>query len=173
MKLWIPGTPKPEPRPKSRVVWKGPEFAAACAQIARGLRGKAAQKALERALFVTHYVPRSAAAWRRDVETALKAAGFDPLAEGVPASVRMSFVVPRPKAHYGTGRNAGIVKERSRELHPVTRGAGDIDNICKATLDAAAPLTMHDDSQVIDLCAGKRYVTEGEAGCMLEIVEVR
>ena len=171
MKLWIPGTPKPEPRPKSRVIWKGQEFAAACAQIARGLRGRAAQQALERALFVSHYVPRNAASWRRDVEAALKAAGPTPLAEGVPALARMSFVMPRPKGHFGTGRNEGKLKGWAQDSMPVTRATGDADNLAKAVLDAAAPLTMHDDSQVIDLRAGKRYVGAGEPGCLLEIVE--
>ncbi len=71
-------------------------------------------------------------------------------------SVTLRFVVPRPKSHLGTGRNAGTVKPSAPAYpHP------DIDNYVKAALDAMSGTVYTDDKLVIELHARKVYGTPG------------
>lgn len=51
---------------------------------------------------------------------------------GVPCVYRISFYFPRPLSHYGTGRNAGVLKE-SAPAWPMTM---DIDKLQRTVLDA-------------------------------------
>ena len=73
-----------------------------------------------------------------------------------PVRVDMVFVLPRPKSHYGTGRNAGALKS-SAPIRP--QGRPDIDNYCKWVLDCINSTggVWKDDSQVVSISAVKRY----------------
>ena len=68
----------------------------------------------------------------------------------------MVFVLPRPKGHYGTGRNAGKVKD-SAPKYP--KGRPDIDNYIKFSMDCINGMgkVWKDDSQVVSINALKRY----------------
>jgi Holliday junction resolvase RusA-like endonuclease len=88
----------------------------------------------------------------------------DPL-EGL-LLVRLGFVIPRPKSHYGTGRNAGEVKAGKLAAHPVP--SPDTDNYAKAALDCLAPVVFGDDRQVSILAASKRYGTPGRTVVNIE-----
>ncbi len=68
----------------------------------------------------------------------------------------MTFVLPRPKGHYGTGRNAGKLKA-SAPRHP--KGRSDLDNYVKFCMDCITGMgkVWKDDSQVVSLTAVKRY----------------
>jgi Holliday junction resolvase RusA-like endonuclease len=71
-------------------------------------------------------------------------------------SATLLFVVPRPRSHYGTGRNAGKPKPSApRYPHP------DIDNYIKAALDAMNGTVYRDDKLIIDLSARKVYGDPG------------
>lgn len=74
---------------------------------------------------------------------------------GVPVHVEMTFTFTRPGSHYGTGRNAG----RLRELAPPHfTGMPDLDKISRAGLDALVEAgAIQDDRQVISLVAAKCY----------------
>lgn len=60
--------------------------------------------------------------------------------------VEMDVFMPRPKSHYGTGRNAGKIKDSSPQF-PITKP--DIDNIEKLFLDAAEGLLWTNDSRIV------------------------
>ena len=71
-----------------------------------------------------------------------------------PVTVALRFGLPRPRGHYGTGRNAGIVKP-SAPVWPATKP--DVDKLVRAVLDALTGIVWVDDSQVAILSAEKVY----------------
>ncbi len=66
----------------------------------------------------------------------------------------------RPAYHFGTGRNAGTVKEQYREVSCVTKP--DLSNTLKAIEDALNGLAWVDDAYIIDTTHHKRYANPGE-----------
>lgn len=80
-----------------------------------------------------------------------------------PLAVRLVFVFDRPKSHFGTGRNAAVLKHDARQLRPGggTNG-GDLDNLIKLVLDSLNAIAYHDDRQIADLRTEKRYISGGE-----------
>lgn len=90
--------------------------------------------------------------WQGVVSTAAVEAGVKPL-EG-PVSVSLVFLVPRPRSHYGTGKNASVLKA-SAPAHPSTKP--DVDKLARACLDAMTGVAYRDDAQVFDLVALKAY----------------
>ena len=66
------------------------------------------------------------------------------------------FALPRPKSHYGTGRNSGRVKRGAPRRPPVRP---DLDKLARAVGDALTGICYHDDAQIVNLCAAKYYVT--------------
>ena len=107
------------------------------------------------------------APWRSDVrDAALAAMGYvhdgDPIGDPLtgPVAIRLEFRMPRPKGHYGSGRNAAVLKASAP-----TRPAGkpDVDKLARAILDAITAIVIADDSQVVDLHASKVYANEHRA----------
>lgn len=104
-----------------------------------------------------HFVRDSAkgsAQWKRTV--AQKAGevmeGGDLLAG--PLALTVTFHVPRPKGHYGTGRNAGSVRSSAPE-YPTTRP--DTTKLLRAIEDALTGIVWRDDAQVVVQTARKLY----------------
>lgn len=65
-----------------------------------------------------------------------------------PLSVDMVFSMPRPKGHYGTGRNAGTLK-LSAPLYP--QGMPDLSKLVRSTEDALTSAGLwKDDSRVVE-----------------------
>lgn len=71
-----------------------------------------------------------------------------------PVSVTISFYFRRPKGHYGTGRNEGVVKANA-PLWKTT--APDSDKLARAALDSLTGVVIRDDSQVVALHVRKMY----------------
>lgn len=63
------------------------------------------------------------------------------------------FYMPRPKSHFGTGKNSGVVKPRSPKFHT---SKPDIDNLVKM-IDAFNGVYWIDDAQISTLVARKVY----------------
>lgn len=99
--------------------------------------------------------------WREAVVAAAVAAleaGVTSYPRGVPLMVSLRFHVPRPKSHYGTGRNATRLKPTAPAF-PTTMP--DLDKLVRSTLDALTTAGMYrDDSQVTKAQVAKRYVAE-------------
>lgn len=103
--------------------------------------------------------------WRAAVKTAAGIArgSADPIEGAVQLDV--TFSLRRPKDHYGTGRNADLLKA-SAPLRPSTKsnlpgGHGDVDKLVRSVCDALTDAGVWaDDCQVVELAARKVYVTE-------------
>lgn len=101
---------------------------------------------------------KKTAPWRQDVKTAALAAlaGRGPL-EG-PLEIHVAFSLPRPGYHFGTGRNAGVLKDGAPmyvEKKP------DIDKLLRSTLDALGEARVfRDDAQIASIAAVKGYATD-------------
>ena len=100
--------------------------------------------------------------WRQHVAAcALDAIDADPALHGVdlplvmgPVALHVTFVVRRPKSHYGTGRNARQVKATA-PWYVATRP--DLDKQVRAIGDALLGIVYQDDGQVASLRAAKVY----------------
>ena len=72
-----------------------------------------------------------------------------------PLRVDLEFFMPRPKGHYGTGKNAGKLKLRFQGLHHTKKP--DIDNLRKLVMDAMTGVFWRDDSLVCEGATVKQY----------------
>lgn len=71
-----------------------------------------------------------------------------------PLRVDLHFYMPRPKGHYGTGRNEGKLKDSSPTRHTKRP---DIDNLRKLVMDALTKVFWRDDSLVCEGTTIKNY----------------
>ena len=71
-----------------------------------------------------------------------------------PLKLFMIFVIPRPAAHYGTGKNADKLKP-SAPLYPISKP--DIDNCMKFYMDCLNRIAWLDDSQICSCLSDKQY----------------
>lgn len=103
--------------------------------------------------------------WRQDVKHAALGALTDRL-EG-PVLVRVTFYLPRPRAHYGTGRNAARLKPAAPTYH---EKRPDLDKLLRSTLDALGEAGVwRDDSQVTEVQAVKRYTDTTPPGAHITV----
>lgn len=75
-----------------------------------------------------------------------------------PITVEYRFFTARPAYHYGSGRNAGIVKDRYLSARPT--GRPDLDNCAKLATDALTGVAWADDDQIVSLTASKDYTED-------------
>jgi Holliday junction resolvase RusA-like endonuclease len=71
-----------------------------------------------------------------------------------PLSVEATFMVQRPRGHFGTGRNAGKLKA-SAPTHPT--GKPDATKLWRSTEDALTGILWADDAQIVRQSIGKAY----------------
>lgn len=122
--------------------------------------------------FARAYAPRSNVEYAQWVQLAFREQhpDFEALDRGVPVKLQAQFWFPRPKAHFGTGRNAATLKEWAPVFHT---SKPDIDNLFKILKDALKGVAWHDDSQVcVYDYSSKRYVDpslHGEPGTAVTI----
>lgn len=89
--------------------------------------------------------------------------------EGTPVEVHVTFVLPRPKGHYRTGRNAALLRPAAPK-YPA--GRPDLDKLARAVLDGlTAGGAWKDDSQVVLLQLAKFYADDDQPGCTIFIQE--
>jgi Holliday junction resolvase RusA-like endonuclease len=106
-----------------------------------------------RPLITTRDANRKSEPWKETVAQEAAAQYRGPALDG-PLSVEMIFFQARPKGHYGTGRNAGIVKD-SAPAYPV--GRPDVLKLARAIEDALTGVVYRDDARIVDERIAKRY----------------
>ena len=111
---------------------------------------------------------RNVAPWREAIRAEAQRQVLVPLAG--PVLCRITFRMPRPKGHYGTGRNAGQVRNGAPEF-PASKP--DIDKLARAVLDGLTDGgAWKDDSQVVTLIVHKVYAqASAPPGCWIRLEE--
>jgi len=113
---------------------------------------------------------KGAPAWKKKVKAAAEAAmaakGYTAPLAG-PLHFEMTFYVERPAGHYGTGRNAGVLKGSAR-IRPTV--APDTTKLVRAAEDAMTKVVWPDDCWVVDQVARKVYGSP--ARCEVAVYEL-
>jgi len=79
------------------------------------------------------------------------------------------FTKARPKGHYGTGRNAGILKDWALDLMPT--GKPDVLKLGRAIEDAMNGVVYLDDSQIVEEHLSKVYGAKPGAKVIIQTFE--
>lgn len=106
--------------------------------------------------------------WRAAVtaEAAQTMTGI-PLLEGA-LELAVLFVFPRPKSHFGTGKNAAVLKDGAPIFH---RSKPDADKLLRAIGDALTGVLCRDDSQFAQVRATKMYGDSAHARVRVWVAE--
>lgn len=84
-----------------------------------------------------------------------------------PVTLSLEFVMPRPKGHYGSGKNSSILKPSAPYWHT---GKPDRLKLARGVEDALTAIVYADDAQTIAGPITKHY---GERpGVLIEVLEV-
>lgn len=97
---------------------------------------------------------KHAKGWKQEVAGVAAAAMGDEAMLLGPVAVTMTFYVARPKGHFGSGRNASLLKA-SAPPFPIVKP--DALKLARGTEDACTGIVWRDDAQVVDLEVRKRY----------------
>lgn len=86
----------------------------------------------------------------------------------VPVWVALYFFLPRPAGHFGTGRNAALLRPSAPHAPGIKP---DLDKLIRAVLDALTDAgAWRDDSQVVHISAWKAYAAPGQVpGAHIEV----
>lgn len=71
-----------------------------------------------------------------------------------PLGLAVVFSVLRPKGHFGSGRNAGVIKDSAPEWPTVKP---DATKLLRGLEDALTGVVWRDDAQVVEQAVTKRY----------------
>lgn len=77
-----------------------------------------------------------------------------------PIAVKVTCYFARPKSHYGTGRNAGKLKD-SAPPYPISKGRNDLDKLLRLIFDAMSGIVYEDDSQVCRIGETEKLYIDG------------
>lgn len=106
--------------------------------------------------------------WRAAILKAAQQHPMDPISGEL--SIRITFLMPRPLNHYGTGKNKTILKQSAPYWHSQ---APDVDKLARSTLDGLTQAeVIADDKYVSILHAQKKYADPDIAPGAIIIVEV-
>lgn len=83
-----------------------------------------------------------------------------------PLKLSMEFRILRPKFHFGSGKNAGQIKDSMLFTKPTVKP--DLTKLERSTEDALTGILWHDDCQVCEKATRKIYVTRNP-GVFIEV----
>ena len=116
-------------------------------------------------LYVRDANPK-AAAWKHLVAREAKRVYDGPVLDD-PIELTMVFYRERPKHHYGTGRNASVLKNGAPDFPTTTP---DTVKQVRGTEDSLTGIVYRDDAQVVNVHAFKRYGSPARAEVEVRIV---
>lgn len=96
------------------------------------------------------YTPTDRVHRMQVMQSAWGALGIEPFGRDVQLVASLQFYFERPKAHFGTGKNAGVMKPQAAFLRPGGGKYGDLDNLIKLVKDALSAVAYHDDAQIVE-----------------------
>jgi Holliday junction resolvase RusA-like endonuclease len=105
-------------------------------------------------------------AWRKAIETTARLVFRDPQPLIYPIELTAIFFVARPQGHYGTGRNAGQLKDNAPAV-PTTKP--DATKMLRLVEDCLSGIIWVDDNNVVDQVCRKRYALNGRTGVAIRI----
>lgn len=105
--------------------------------------------------------------WMALVSASAKEAYDGPLLTGA-VELKVEFRFCRPKGHYGSGKNASVLKT-SAPIFPTVKP--DRTKCLRSTEDALVGIIFRDDSQVVTGQTSKVYV-ERDPGAMITVMEI-
>lgn len=91
--------------------------------------------------------------WRGDCKAVAWENKLDNPWDG-PVTIVFRFVFPRPKSHYGTGKNSNKLKPSAPKHHLIRP---DATKVCRAVEDALTGIIWKDDSQIYQQIITKEY----------------
>jgi Holliday junction resolvase RusA-like endonuclease len=91
--------------------------------------------------------------WQAQVASEAGERWVDGLLEG-PLEVEVTFYRPRPRAHFGTGKNSMLIRHAA-PVHPSTRP--DVLKLARAVEDALTGVVWRDDAQIVTEVLRKRF----------------
>ncbi len=105
--------------------------------------------------------------WRASVrDAAIVAMAGRPPFKGQPIKLSITFVLRRPKNHYRTGKNAGVLRDDAPLYHV---NAPDATKFTRSTEDAMKGVVWYDDCSNAILHIEKRYSDDGFVGAKIEV----
>jgi len=114
------------------------------------------------------YDPGTANGWKNAITLELRRHMGDAITDAL--KVDTVFYFPRPKSHYGTGKNAGKLKASAPKYHTKVP---DIDNLQKAVYDSLSVKigigVWKDDSQIVTGKPEKLYADGCPVGMRIRI----
>ncbi|HQN01878.1 MAG TPA: RusA family crossover junction endodeoxyribonuclease [Candidatus Hydrogenedentes bacterium] len=104
--------------------------------------------------------------WRKDVATIARLhAPKKPIPKNYNVYMKLHFYLPRPKSHYGTGRNAGKLKKGA----PAVPRGKDLTKMLRAVEDSLSGIIFEDDDQVSLQLNSKNYADDCGSGVSVSI----
>lgn len=107
--------------------------------------------------------------WRGDCKAVAvdEMAGREPLLG--PLRLEVDFILPRPKAHYGSGRNAAKLKDGAPRYHDKRP---DATKLLRGLEDALTGIVWKDDSQIAAQDVRKVYADDAFTGAVVTVTRI-
>jgi Holliday junction resolvase RusA-like endonuclease len=100
------------------------------------------------------------------IDAAIESVGFDHVPLTGALFTQCFFYVTRPKGHYGSGKNAGILKSNA-PTYPTTKP--DATKLWRSTEDALTGIIWGDDAQIVHQTQAKFYADGRPPGACIRI----
>ena len=120
---------------------------------------------------ITESAGNKLTSWRQDVrgaaEHAMAQQGWAAPPNGTAIHLDVLFFLPRPKGHYGTGRNSQTIRAASPP-YPISKP--DLDKLVRSVMDALTSAGIYaDDSTVTTIYAMKVYADANPTGAHIVV----
>ena len=117
-------------------------------------RGQGRPRATSKGKFASVYEDKKDKMAKQDIAVIVQQQAPEQLLD-CPLRVDLKFYFPRPKGHYGSGRNSGVLKPQF--TNALYTSKPDVDNLCKLVLDALTGIFWRDDACVVESYIKKMY----------------